>query len=223
MRRSVAVFLCAFVAASGLRAADLSLKVEKKEAPAELDPSIRKAFQSEALQLLDAGKPTLEFWFSNEVPLTTKPDSSAGGLQAIKQTTLIGAVAVHKGGRDYRENDLNTGVYTMRFALQPQDGNHLGTAEYLSFIVLIPAKLDTKLDGIPDYKAMVKASSKETSNDHPVVLSLRPSSSTEGDFPKLAEPAPEHKSIRVKLPAKAAGSDKASLVFELVYEGKGKI
>jgi hypothetical protein len=108
----------------------------------------------------------------------------------------------------------------MRFALQPQDGNHLGSAEFLYFAVLVPAKLDTKPDGIADYKALVKASSKETATDHPVILSLRPPSSTDGDVPKLCEPAAEHKSVRVKIPAKL-GDEKTALVFEVVYEGKG--
>ena len=52
------------------------------------------------------------------------------------------------------------------------------------------------------------------------ILSLRPASSERGE-PKLNEPAPEHKSVRVKVPAKA-GDQKTTLVFEMVYEGKAK-
>jgi len=62
--------------------------------------------------------------------------------------------------------------------------------------------------------------SKETATEHPLILSLRPASSDSGDLPKLNIPAPEHKSVRVRLPAKI-GEDKTSLVFEIVYEGKG--
>jgi hypothetical protein len=204
-------------------AADLTLKKTKKEPPTELDSSIRKALQSEAIQLVDGGKAVLEFWFSSELPLQSKPEEISNGLQSVKQTTLLGAVAVLENRRDYRDNDLNTGVYTIRLGLQPQDGNHLGTAEYPFFAVLVLAKNDLKLEGLADYKALVKASSKETATDHPVILSLRPSTSADGELPKLEEPAPEHKSIRVKLPAKAPGSEKATVVFELVYEGKGKI
>jgi hypothetical protein len=52
------------------------------------------------------------------------------------------------------------------------------------------------------------------------VLSLRPANSDAGEFPKLEEPAPEHKSVRVKLPVSAAGQ-KTAIVFDIVYEGKG--
>jgi hypothetical protein len=201
-------------------AADLTLKVADKEPPKELDASIRAKLQTKAIQLLEGEKPVYEFWFSAEFPLQSKPASAAKALDALKQATLLGAVAVARDQRDYRDDELHAGVYTMRFALQPQDGNHLGTSEFNYFAVLTPAKIDNKLDGIADYKTLVKSSSKETSTDHPVILSLRPASSDAGDVPQINTPAPDHKSVRLKVPAKA-GDEKVSITFEVVYEGKG--
>ncbi len=212
--------LLTFLQVNAATAADLALKVADKEPPKELDASIRAKLQSKAVQLLDGEKPVYEFWFSAELPLLSKPASAGKALDAIKQATLLGAVAVSRDQRDYRDDELRAGVYTMRFALQPQDGNHLGTSEFNYFAVLTPAKIDNKLDGISDYKALVKASSKETSTDHPVILSLRPASSDQGDIPQLNTPAPDHKSVRVKVPAKAA-DEKVRITFEIAYEGKG--
>jgi hypothetical protein len=202
-------FLLTWVAS----AADL--KVADK-APKELDPSLQKLLQPKSIQVDDA----FEFWLVSELPLSSKPPSAAKALDSVKQTTLLGVVSVPKAARDYRDDEIAAGTYTMRFVLQPQDGNHLGSAEFPYFAALTPAKLDTKPEGITDYKSLVKASSKETSTDHPVVLSLRPANSDAGEFPKLEEPAPEHKSVRVKLPASAAGQ-KTAIVFDIVYEGKG--
>ena len=201
-------------------AAEFAVKVADKEPPKELDASIRAKLQTKAVQLLDGEKPVYEFWFSAELPLQSKPASVGKALDALKQATLLGAVAVSRDQRDYRDDELHAGIYTMRFALQPQDGNHLGTSEFNYFAALTPAKIDNKLDGISDYKALVKASSKETSSDHPVILSLRPASSEPSDIPQLNTPAPDHKSVRVKVPAKA-GDEKAGITFEVVYEGKG--
>jgi hypothetical protein len=214
------VFAFALMAAASGTAAVLSLKVVEKEPPKELDPSIMAKLQRSAVQLLDGDKAVYEFWFAAELPLTAKPGSPARALDSVKQAALLGAVSVPKALRDYRDDEVAAGVYTMRFALQPQDGNHLGSAEFLYFAVLVPAKLDTKPDGIADYKALVKASSKETATDHPVILSLRPPSSPDGDAPKLCEPAAEHKSVRVRIPAKW-GDEKSAVNFEIVYEGKG--
>jgi len=199
----------------------LDLKVIDKPPPEELAPPIRAKLQSKAVQLLDAGKPAYEFWLAAEIPLTNKPAGLPKALDAVKTATLLGAVNVPKALRDYRDDELRAGVHTLRLALQPQDGNHLGSAEFLWFAVLVPARLDTAPDAITDYKALVKASSKQTSTDHPVILSLRPASE-DGAAPKLFEPVAEHKSVRVSIPARVAGKDeKTSLAFEIVCEGKG--
>ena len=212
----IALFGAASLAASSA----FTLKVVDKAPPAQLEAAIRANLQNKAVQLLNGDKPVYEFWLSSEIPLQSRTASLAKALDALRQTELIGAVEIHGDQRDYRDDELRAGLYTMRFALQPQDGNHLGTAEFSYFALLTPAKLDPKPDGITTYKALVKASSKETATEHPVILSLRPASSDAGELPKLNEPAPEHKSVRVKVPAKAGG-EKTSLVFEIVYEGKG--
>jgi len=204
-----------------VNAAEPTLKVTDKEPPKELAAAIREKMQSKVIQLLDGSNPVFEFWFVSELPLQSKPESIAKGLDAIKQTTLLGAVSLPKSQRDYRDDEIAAGVYTMRFGLQPSDGNHLGTAEFPYFAVLIPAKLDSSPVAITDYKKMVKTSSKETSSDHPIILSLRPASSDQGELPKLNAPAPDHKSVRVKVPANA-NSEKNTIVFEVVYQGMGK-
>lgn len=201
-------------------AADMTLKVVDKNPPVQLDASIRAVVQNKAIPIGIGDKPAYEFWLCSEIPLASKPASTAKGLDALKQATLLGVVQIPSSMRDYRDDELPAGVYTMRFTLQPQDGNHLGTSEFAYFAALTPAKLDTKPDGIADYKALVKVSSKETSTDHPLILSLRPVSSDAGELPLLNVPAAEHKSVRVKIPAKF-GEEKTSLVFEIVYEGKG--
>jgi len=199
-------------------AADLALKVSDKEPPKELGDAIRQTLQPKAVQVLDGDKPAFEFWFAKEVPLKSKPASLAKALDSLEPATLLGAVSVSMTTRDYRDDELPAGVYTMRFALQPQDGDHSGSTDYIYFVVLVPAKLDTAPDALTTYKAVVKASAKGTSTGHPHVMSLRPASSEAGDQPQIKEPAPEHKSILLKLPAKAGG-EKTSLTFEFVCEG----
>ena len=207
--------LCTCVAS----AADLTLKVADKAPPSEINESIRSLLQPKAVQLVEGDKPVIELWLARELNLQSKPSSPATALDALKQTTLLGAVSFASARKDYREDEIAKGVYTVRFAQQQQDGNHLGTAEFTSFAVLVPAKLDAGPDAIKDYKQLVNTSSKETSTDHPMVISLRPVASVEGEFPKLATPAPEHKSVRVKIPGK--GADTAPVVFDIIYEGKG--
>ena len=216
----IAVALLAVSLAGPARAADLKLKTADQEPPAEVSEAIRKILAPRVLQLANGDAPAYQFWWVKELPLQAKPSSAAKTLETFKQTTLLGVVSVPKALRDYRDDDLPAGVYTMRFALQPTDGNHLGTAEFPYFALLVPAKSDATVEGISTYKALTKASSKETTTDHPVLLSLRPTAE-DATEPKLMEPAPEHKSVRVAVPARA-GEEKTKAVFEIVYEGKGK-
>lgn len=215
----LAALVCAFTFPSA-RAAELTLKTTDQEPPAALSAALRALLAPKAIQLLDGDKVAFEFWLVKELPLSAKPASVGKALDGLKTATLLGAVQVPADRRDYRDDEWHAGVYTMRFVLQPQDGNHLGTAEFNYFAALVPAKLDPKPEAITDYKALVKASSKETATEHPVILSLRPASSEAGESPKLNAPAPEHKSVRVKIPAQAGG-EKTSVTFEIVYEGKG--
>ncbi len=203
-------------------AADLTLKVVDKEPPKELDASIRAKLQSKAIQLLDGENPAYEFWFVSELPLSSKPESAINAFGAIPQAALLGAVSVSKSRRDYRDDEVSAGVFTMRYALQPQDGNHLGTAEHSFFALLVSAKIDTAPASITDYKKLVHSSSRGTASEHPVVISLRPAPSDDGELPKLNDPLPDHKSVRVRIPAKVLGpTSQVSVVFEVVYKGMG--
>jgi hypothetical protein len=211
------------LAGSVALASEFTVKVVEKEPPREVDAAIRQAVQAKAVQLLDGDKAVCEFWFNLTVPLKSKPDAGEKALQAVKETTLLGVVALHTTQRDYKDNEIAAGTYTARFGLQPQDGDHLGTADYPYFAVLIPAKADTKLEGFADARSMLKASGKDTSSGHPVVLSLRPVSTEDGGLPKLTEPVPDHKCLRINLPAKVGNKEeKPSITFDLVYNGKGK-
>src|SRR5690349_23578052 len=106
-------------------AADLALKVTEKEPPKELDTAISSLLQKKAVQLLEGGRPAYEFWFVAELPLQSKPAGLAKALDSVKQATLLGAVSVPKALRDYRDDELAPGAYTLRLVMQPQDGNHL--------------------------------------------------------------------------------------------------
>src|SRR6266513_2763115 len=122
-----------------LKAADLTVKATDKEPPKELGEAIRQTLQTKAAQVLDGNQPAFEFWFAREIPLKSKPASLAKALDSLAPATLLGAVSVSAATRDYRDDELPAGIYTLRFALQPQDGNHSGSTDYIYFAVLVPA------------------------------------------------------------------------------------
>ena len=213
----------ALLIATRIYAADTTLKTVDKPAPKEIGDSIRAVLQPKAVQLLQKDKASVEIWLRQEVPLKSKPASVNDTLGALGETTLLGAVSVNDGTlRDYKDNEIPKGIYTARFGLQPKDGDHLGTAEFDFFVVLIAAENDRDLGGLDKFRPMVKASGKSTPSGHPLVVSLRPASG-DGSSPRLVEPTPEHKAIRLRLAAKTAGGDTSNVIFDLVYSGHGHI
>ncbi len=205
-----------------LHAADLKLKVSDQAPPKEISDSIKALLSPKAICLNDGDKAAFQFWPVKEVSLKSKPSSASSALDSIAEATLIGAISVQGSGfKDYKDNDISKGVYTARFVLQPQNGDHLGTAEFNYFIALVGAADDKEPGSFKAYTPLVKASGKQTSSGHPLVMSLRPAESA-SETPSLTEPASEHKAIRLKLSGNASGQ-KADVPLDLVYEGHGHI
>jgi hypothetical protein len=204
-----------------VHAASFSVQTGESPVPTQVGNSIRGVLQSKAIKVVSNDQTMLELWPRQELPLKSKP-SSTDSLAAIPETTLVAVISIQRAGlQDYKGNDIPSGTYTARFGLQPQDGDHLGTADFSTFLVLIPAESDKELGGIDKFKPMVKASGKVTPSGHPAILSLRPAAAA-GALPQVTEPAPEHQAIRLKLQGKVAGSnDSADIVFDLVFQGKG--
>jgi hypothetical protein len=205
-----------------LNAAEFSIKVTPTPVPKDVSATVKKTLGKDCIQLSMGGKPWLEFWLRAPLPLKAKPAKPEKALDALATATLMGVVRVHKSGRDYRDDDLYQGVFTMRYGKIPGDGNHLGATDFPYFAVLIPAKKDPKLDTYKTFKTMTKASLKDTASEHPMIFSLRPAKKAAAK-PTIIEPAPEHKSIL--LAAVGALKDaKAPITIplQIVFEGFGE-
>src|SRR5690606_20791111 len=136
-------------------AADYSVKVGDQPPPEKLSKAIRSELSSKPVQLMDGGKPIMQIWLRNEIPLKSNPSSPKSSLNALKEATLVAVISVDQAGvTDYKNNPVPEGVYTARFILQPQDGDHLGTALYSTFVALISAEADQALDSFDGYAPM---------------------------------------------------------------------
>ena len=93
------------------------------------------------VQLLDPkGELLVEVWFRKAWPAKATEAQIKNGLTyaEIPETTLVGALRVVKQWTDYRKQKIKPGVYTLRIAHQPMDGDHMGTAPYSDFCLTFP-------------------------------------------------------------------------------------
>lgn len=221
-------FACSLVhlQAPVARAAEpAKLTVAAAPPPKELADPIRAVLQSSVIRLSEKDKPFFEFWFRKEIPLAEKPSADAPILGPVKEGTLLGAVRVLKERRDFKDEEIPPGVYVLRLGLQPEDGDHQGTAPTRSFVLLVAADKDRQLDSFPKHDALVKVSSTINAAKHPSNLNLQPVQAPGGEFPRLASHNDgKYKVLYLRLPAKIQGrSESVELNFVLVYEGKGQI
>lgn len=204
---------------------DLTLKVGEAAPPDEVAAEFRDTLGKQSIQLMNGDKPVLEFWFRKDIPLTKKPDASTPGLAAIKEVTYLGVARVDERSKDFRNDDIEKGVYTMRLGILPSDGNHLGTSPFPYMAILVPVKYDKTMDDIKDHDTLAEVSGQDTYAEHPNTMSLQPLTDEEasGTFPRVGEGGDNWKFVYVKLPAKVGGGDTVELTFKMVYEGHGKI
>lgn len=156
------------------QAQEQALRASKTEAPppSELAPAVR-ALMTPAAVAVQNGSTILEFWW------VTKLDASppGQGWSAVPEGALVGAVRVSEPYRDIRGRRIKPGVYTLRYALQPMNGDHLGVSPHREFLLVCPASADTSAASA-GYQGTVDLSKQTTGAAHPAVWSIDPPVST---------------------------------------------
>ena len=192
---------------------DLSAVRHTDPAPAELAAPVAALIASGGVRAR-VGANTLTFWFVKQLPASAETSAGkAATWSDIKEGTLVGAAKIDKDFRDIRGRVIKAGTFTVRYGIQPANGDHLGVSPYREFLLLSPARIDT--DPAPrDHDALVEVSKEAIGGSHPAVLSIDPPISTAAPL-AVTTTELEHKAIVLEIPT-AGGA----LRFGLVLIGK---
>lgn len=207
---------------AGAAAGDLIVAAAKTDPPAELADAVRGALDPNAVTVADTdGTERLTVWFRAVVPAAATAEQVRNGLtyREIPDGTLVGAVRVARPFTDFRKQEIPAGVYTLRFAVQPDTGDHMGTAPHPEFVLLVPAEKDTTADAI-ETKTVVTWSAAVTGGDHPAVMLLFPNFDKAAG-PKLLDKGDGVMAVATRRPVEADGAA-ATLGFALVVAGHSK-
>jgi len=195
------------VAVGPAHAADTySIKVAKAEPPKELQEPVRTLIGERCVQLFDGkGELLAEVWMRKELPGKATEAQVKNGLtlKEIPETSLMGALRIVKPMGDYKKSKVPAGVYTLRLAYQPENGDHMGTAPYSEFCLASPAADDKNPATIPA-KALHEMSAKSTGG-HPGVFLLFPGKDA-GAEPKLVDKGEGHWTILLKQDVNVSGT-----------------
>jgi hypothetical protein len=218
--RAVALLALFAVTTTAHAQAKYSIKEAKTDPPKELKPAVAKLLDDNAVQLLDDKSAVVcEVWFRKEVPVKATPEQLKNGitLREIPETTLLGALRVHRTMTDFRKQKIKEGVYTLRLGYQPADGDHMGTAPNNEFCLPVFAD-DDKDDTLMKPKELQETSAKVAGGNHPAVLLLFPPSAKAPDSAKLEKDSMDNWVLTRPVEIKA-GDAKAKLGLMLTLVG----
>lgn len=153
----------------------ITARIERAEPPALLSAAHRKLLDHQSLVVRDGERTVMRLWFRTEIPVKATEAQLKRGLTSrqIPEGALVGAVQFPESFIDYRRQRLPAGTYTLRFALQPETGDHTGTSPHPEFCLLSPPNKD-RTAGEIEQKQLIQLSSQVNEGRHPAVLLLWP-------------------------------------------------
>jgi hypothetical protein len=194
---------------------DYRVEATKDAPPAELAADIASQLAPTGYKVLQGEKRIVcEIWVTKAWPTKADFQPSDSVLYPIEPGSLVGALRFARKGADFRGQEIPAGVYTLRYANQPVDGNHVGTFATRDFLVMSPATADQSPAPVAD-ENLFKTSAQSAESTHPAIIPLiKPSA---GDAPAMRQ-LEENEWWTVRLPGKDAKGGK--LALELIVVGK---
>lgn len=149
------------------------------------------------------GPATLDIW------LVGKLEASGPGWSGVESGTLVGAMRVTGEFKEIRGKVVKPGVYTLRYGLQPQNGDHLGISTFRDFLLLSPAAVD-KDPRVLGFDGVVALSKEVVGTAHPASLSLDPPEDAPGAVLSVYKNELGHEGVVLQI---------GSLKFGLIVSG----
>lgn len=136
---------------------------------------VRQSLQENGYRLaLDDRKPACELWLRKSVPAQAKKEAEGVAYPQLVESALVGIVHFPQAASDFRGQQVPAGFYTLRYALMPDDGNHLGVSPNRDFLLLIPAPSDSDPSAAFKFQELIAMSARTVGAKHPSALSLPP-------------------------------------------------
>lgn len=198
-------------------AADHRVEPLNEKAPEGLSDAVASQLAPTGFKVVRGTSRTVcEIWLAKQ--WTVKSLKASGDVYyPFTPGQLIGVVHYPNKGSDFRDQDIDEGLYTLRYAQQPVDGAHIGTSPTRDFLLLVRAEADKSAD-VLDYKTLTAESIKAARTAHPAMLSLQ-KAGEEGEAPSISHEEDKDWWL-VRLEGEAVADDqRAKLPLELVVVG----
>ncbi len=134
--------------------------------------ALKKALEPKGHRVsLGDGAVLCDIWLAAAVA-TGKSDVQGARYTSIADSAFIGVITFPKASTDFRKQTIKPGSYTLRYAVHPQDGNHIGISPIRDFLLLVPIASDQDPTAQPKFEELTALSKKASGTNHPSPLSL---------------------------------------------------
>jgi len=148
-------------------------KLEKIPTDPSVPAAIRAALDAGGSRLVRPdGSVLCEIWLRRSLPVGRVTAAKGAAYPEMSESALLGVISLPNGGKDFRGQAIKPGLYTMRYELLPEDGNHLGVAPTRDFVLLLAAGVDRDPDAQYDFAQLVKLSAQAAGTNHPAAFVL---------------------------------------------------
>lgn len=152
-------------------------KLEKVDkVPDAFPKAIAGALDPSGVQLVGPDGVVCAMWVRKTIPAKADFSPTLNIHYPLAPGQLVGAMWVPEDDRytDFRGQEFDKGVYTLRYGQQPVDGNHIGTSETYDFLLALVGKDDDSTKPIGSQDQLSNESAEAVGSTHPAILSLLP-------------------------------------------------
>jgi hypothetical protein len=198
------------------QSAPLTATAHTNPPPSELAAPVVEQLASKGVSVKIANGPAADFWFVKSLKIGG--NGATAKWSDVAEGALVGAVRLSADYRDIRGRVVKAGVYTLRYGIQPDNGDHLGVSPFRDFLLLSPAAGDA--DPAPKgHDGTIELSKASVGGSHPGVWSVDP--------PDAKAPALQlhktdlgHDAVIVEVPVDRGDKSAGMLRFGIVLIGK---
>lgn len=203
------------VAMVGIATASAQPKVTPlpETSPSPIAPAIAALLQQSGIKAIVGGA-TLDIWWAQAIALTV----DGPGWSSVESGTLVGAMRVSGSYKEIRGKVVAPGVYTLRYGLQPQNGDHLGISTFREFLVVSPAAVDTD-PKVLGFDGVVALSKQVIGTSHPAGMSIDPPQDAPGALLSTYKNESGHDGIVFEVPRSLDGKAAGTVKFGLIVSG----
>jgi hypothetical protein len=211
VRRSPGLFLAAL--ALSISALAQSNKVEPIGAFSDPGASeaLKKVLEQKGSRISLGDGPYCDIWLRAGIP-AGKSEALGAVYTTLGESVLVGVISFTKATTDFRGQAVKPGTYTLRYAVHPADGNHLGISPIRDFLAMVPVAIDQNPDAQPKFDELMKMSAKVAGTNHPGIISL-----VQKDGPP--SPKVEQEGSHVVFAAKAKTQSGGDLPIAFIVKG----